>query len=617
MGGVMGKRGMPVTGDPITELPGVGEARAGLFERLGIRTTEDLLWHLPRRYEWLLPWDGSSEGEWVATGRLGKVRLLPGRRVEAELLTGDVRIRLQFYGKPYLARSLRTGAERSVFGRVERASDGYQIIEPEFLSGFDGPLLRPVYPLTEGLGGKVLSSSVMAALKRDPAHPLRASFWKIHRPQNDAEAEAGRQELKAVEASSVARAVADALSPREARPFPPEGALAVRTTLPFELRPDQVTALRDVLEDMARPLAMRRVLLGEVGSGKTVVSLLAASAVLEGGANVLFLCPTALLLGQHLETARQVLGDRFSVVPVGAGHGRPPDSLDRPALVIGTTAALGRPELLDPLGLVIVDEEQRFGVRQREGLLEGTPSRHLLTLSATPIPRTMAQALASRLGVSTLGHPYGGLAPVEILETGKRKTAYQAAYRACREGGQAIVICPRLREGDAKKTPPAEGLYAALKASYPSLPMALITGETEGRAVEEILSPFREGRPGLLVGTSVLEVGLDLPRGEVLIVEGAQAFGLAQLHQMRGRVGRRGQSAQAYWICDGDQVARDRLGRAARAKGGEEVAELDLAERGPGLLEGLLQHGFPPTRALQFPTDLPLVFEALSRYPVP
>lgn len=251
-------------------------------------------------------------------------------------------------------------------------------------------------------------------------------------------------------------------------------------------------------------------------------------------------------------------------------------------------------------------------MKQREALLGGSPSPHLLTLSATPIPRSLAHALAGNLSVSSLAPREGSLAEVEIAPPSRRRRAYLHALRACREGGQAIIVCPRIREGYAQRTPPAEGLAEALRQAYPSVPVTLVTGETDGADLEAALRPFREGRPGFLVGTSVLEVGLDLPGARVLVVEGAASFGLSQLHQMRGRVGRRGGAAKAYWIADGeDPRAAERLAAAARARRGEDVALLDLEVRGPGLLEGWLQHGFPPLRALTLPEDLPLLTRAL------
>ncbi len=600
-------RDRPAPPASLQDLPGLGPVRIEALSRLGVRCVLDLLWHLPRRYEDLQPWDGQRPGWAVVQGRTGQVRLI-GRRLEAELSAAGRSVRLTFFHKPYLARKLAGSGTVAWWGQIRRLGQLWVMTEPEQID--PGQLewgLRPIYAIGQGLSQVVMRRAIKAALASAPA---AEAPWlrQVHCPLSLADAEAGRRHLAEREAGAIARAIRAAMPPVRGHPQPPP-----RTDpAPFALRPDQVRALAEIRSDLARPRAMRRLLLGEVGSGKTAVALLAARGPLQAGWNVVLLVPTEALAAQHLEAGRRLCGDLARLLAV-AGEQRPVLPGRDPRLLVATTAAFRQEAALEPLGLVIVDEEQRFGVEQRQRLLAKDPSPHYLSLTATPIPRTLAQAISGHMGMSVLGNPYGQLPPVRLAGQAGRRQLYHQARQLVQAGGQVLVICPRRATEGRPGLPAAERLAMGIARQWPELPLHLITGHTPLAELSDRLSRLAGGEAGLVVGTSVLEVGLDLPAASLVVVEGADAFGLAQLHQMRGRVGRRGQAAEAVWVDSGlDAEASARLRRAAAATTGEEVARLDLELRGCGLLEGVLQHGFPALKALRLPEEMALLTRACS-----
>lgn len=592
----------PASPVSLQDLPGLGPVRIQALSRLGVCSVLDLLWHLPRRYEDLQPWGGQQPGWAVVQGRISQVRLI-GRRLEADVQAGGQMVRLTFFHKPYLARKLAGSDTAAWWGQIRRLGQLWAMTEPEEIDASQLEWgLRPVYPIGQGLSQPVMRRAIRAALASAPA---AEAPWlhQVHCPLSLAEAEEGRRQLAEREAGAIARAIRAALPPVGGHPLPPPTTDAP----PFALRLDQVRALAEIRSDLARPRAMRRLLLGEVGSGKTAVALLAARGPLEAGWNVVLLVPTEALAAQHLDAAERLCGDLARPVAL-SGERRAALPGRGPHLLVATTAAFGQEAALEPLGLVIVDEEQRFGVEQRQRLLARAPSPHYLSLTATPIPRTLAQAISGQMGMSVLGNPYGQLPPVRLIGQAARPTLYDRARQLVQAGGQVLVVCPRRATAGRRGLPAAEELAMGLARRWPDLPMHLITGRTPLAELSDRLRRLAVGEAGLVVGTSVLEVGLDLPAATLVVVEGADAFGLAQLHQMRGRVGRRGQAAEAVWIDSGlDAEASARLRRAAAATTGEEVARLDLELRGCGLLEGVLQHGFPALRALRLPEEMALL----------
>ncbi len=593
--------------DPgLATLPGLGPVRLSHLAEMGIRSIDDLLWHLPRRYEEIVPWDGQSEGLAVVQGQIRWTRQI-GHRLEAELDGSIGSVRATFFHKPYLATRLRRQDQVAWWGEVRRLGRAWVMTEPELLD----PQrllwgLRPVYPARAGLTQTVLRQALRGALTKTTS-PHGGSFRKVHLPVSSAEAEGGRLELAKIEATMMAAAVKAALPVVPGWPIKAPAA----DPKPYPLRPDQVRSLAEIRADLEGPGAMRRILVGEVGSGKTAVAMLAARGVLAAGLNALMLVPTELLVAQHEAAARPYCTDVGTVSSLTGG--KRPERRSGPELVVATSAALSEEQRLAPLGLVIVDEEQRFGVRQRQAMLGGRPSPHLLSLTATPIPRTLAQMVSQQLGVSLLGNPYGKLAPVRLVGARERPGLYRQAVAEVRSGRQVLVVCPRRVTEGRSGWPAAEGLARSLAQRFPDLPLHLLTGAVPMAEMSAMLASLGQGSPGLVVGTSVLEVGVDLPAASLVIVEGAGAFGLAQLHQMRGRVGRRGQAAEAVWVDEsGDPAIGGRLRRAASAESGEKVAELDLELRGCGLLDGVLQHGFAPVRALRLPDEMDLLAAAFA-----
>lgn len=594
----------------LSSLPGVGPKRAAVLAAMGLHTTEDAAWHLPRRYETIAPWDGTSEGTSAVAAVMTTVRRLAKGRIEARLDSEHGPLRAHFFGRPLAGVVALKDVRRIWYGPIRRRGEGFHIDAPEVVGEAELGTIRPVYALSGGIGQGLMRQVVRRSVEDVAGHELAHAFGLVHAPTVMSDVSRALADLKQAEARALAQGVARVQEEVSGKPYRLRDPHLAEGT--FALRSDQSRALTEIRHDMAQGTAMRRLLFGEVGSGKTVVALKAAETVLAAGDGVLFLCPTALLVHQHAESARALFGESVPVHTF-AGDVRPAKLARGCFLLVGTTGALEIPGLAGRVGLVIVDEEQRFGVKQREALLGAGMSPHLLTLSATPIPRSLAGALTGLLAISRLEPREAGLARVVVISPRERRRAYLAAFEAYRQERQAIVICPRREEGDPMKVPPAEGLALSLRRAYPSVPITVVTGGPgrDGQAAK--LAPFHAGKPGWLVGTSILEVGLDLPKADVLVVEGAQAFGLSQLHQMRGRVGRHAGGAVAFWVADAaDEEGLLRLRRAAGARSGEDVALLDLSVRGPGLLEGWLQHGFPPLHALAFPDDLPLLVEAFA-----
>ncbi|HYA01085.1 MAG TPA: ATP-dependent DNA helicase RecG [Candidatus Binatia bacterium] len=628
---------------PIGELKGVQPAKAQLMAKLGITTVSDLLYHLPRRYEDsrdLVPLRALVPGK-VQVARV-RVRDARGYRsprrhmalVEATLEDADTSVSAIWFNQPYLASELTSGLELLVHGKVIRTLHGLQFQSPRFERVSSSPRhvgrLAAVYPETAKLTSTYLRgliSRFIPVADRMPDRlppevrdaeglmPVGDALRQVHLPDDEREA-AEAQERLAFEELFLLQLAAERARRRRLSsagvvvPYEVQLARAFVASLPFRLTDGQRVAAHEILTDMAGSGPMNRLLQGDVGSGKTVVAAMAALMAHHAGYQSVVMAPTEILAHQHHETLlallsphglspRLLLGSttvrarREILEGLAGGH----DSL-----VVGTHALIEEDVILNDLGLVVVDEQQRFGVTQRQRLrLKARAIPNFLAMTATPIPRSLALTLYGDVNVSELREMPPGRLPVEtrVVPPYQRAEAYDFVRDQVRSGRQVFVICPLIEESDKLGVKSVTAEHRKLEQEvFPDLRLELLHGRMTSREKEERMARFAAGEADLLVATTVVEVGVDVPNATVMIVEAAERFGLAQLHQLRGRVGRSHHRAYCLLFEGGiDEEGSRRLQAVARSQSGFELAELDLKLRGPGDVAGLRQHGLPEMRA--------------------
>ncbi len=614
-------------------LPGVGPATAKALARLGIGRVRDLLFHLPIgwRFTRRLPGlAGAVAGERVALPVEIRAHEPGHGRAPTRVLADDadgIGLLLAFFGPggPALARRFPVGARLEIAGRLDLWNGRFQMVHPE-PHGAGAPEAEPVYPLTEGLTSRRLATLAAAALERLPAldewiEPtlmarrgwpgFAAAVTHVHtRP--DSAAARDRLAYDELLAGQLAWALVRARRRRQrAEPLAGDGRLtaALIAGLPWKLTGAQARVMAEIAADLAKPAAMLRLLQGDVGSGKTLVALLALLTAVEAGAQGALLAPTDLLARQHLASLETLLAG----LPVRLGYlsGREKgraraDTLDRLAaggidILVGTHALFMGGVRYRRLGLAVVDEQHRFGVAQRMMLADKAERPpHLLVMTATPIPRTLALARFGEMDVSRLDERPPGRQPVEtrVVALSRLDDVMAGVGRHIAAGHQAYWVCPRLEAGlededDRTASAPAVARAAALRARFGESAVALVHGRMPGPARDSEMARFQSGAAKLLVATTVIEVGVDVPNASLMVIEGAERFGLAQLHQLRGRVGR-GQARSTCLLLRGEQLsesARARLRMMRHTDDGFAIAEADLELRGAGELLGTRQSG--------------------------
>jgi ATP-dependent DNA helicase RecG len=639
----------------------VTAARREALARIGVRTVEDLLRTAPRRYEdrrHPVPVERLEPGTTalvigtVVRSKAFRVRGgLSVREATVEDATGAVTAR--WFLRGFLARPLPEGEEVALYGPVRRRGASLELASPALerlaAGGPDGGpgagRIVPVHPLAKGLSAPLVRRAVWEALPAVDRVPdalpralvegtglpsLAAALRGLHFPDEIAAAEGCRrrlayEELVLHEIRLAVRRRARALAEALPVPFPPRVHERIRARLPFRLTAGQERAVAEIVADMERPHPMNRLLQGDVGSGKTLVAAYAMLGAVARGLQAAFMAPTEVLARQHEATLRRLLeGSRVRIEALAGGaRGTAREAARRRVavgeadLVVGTHAVLSRDVSFRRLGLVVVDEQHKFGVLQRSGLVaKGTPADgalpHCLVMTATPIPRTLALAVYGDLDVSVIEGTIPGRSPVETLVVRPREGArvLDRVRRALAEGRQAFVVYPLVEESDRVGLRDAvlgrERWAKALPGRRVGLLHGRMTRDAKARAMDE----FRAGRWDVLVATVVVEVGVDVPNATVLVVEHAERFGLSQLHQLRGRVGRGGGPSLCVLVDRSGRGTPARLGALAATADGFRIAEEDLRLRGVGDLLGTRQHGSPGFAAARLPEDLPLLLEA-------
>ena len=655
----------PLDERPVTSLRGVGPALAATLDRLGLRTVQDVLFHLPLRYEdrtRVVPIGTLRAGDRaVIEGeiQLAEVVFRRRRALLCRIADGSGFLTLRFFHfSAAQQESLTRGSRLRCFGEVRPGPAGLEIVHPEYrkivpgVTEAAGDSLTPVYPTTEGVQQgrmRALTALALAQLQggglRDWVTPdvlgmvglpsLEGALRYVHRPPPDADIEAlnaGRhpsqrrlafEELLAHQISL--RLLREAADRDDAWPLARRTDLVDRclAQLPFQLTTAQRRVWHEVSVDLERRHPMMRLVQGDVGSGKTVVAALAALRAVEHGAQAAVMAPTELLAEQHARNFTgwlDPLGVRVGLL-TGRLTGKARTALAQDLasgavqVAVGTHALFQEGVEFGKLALVIVDEQHRFGVHQRMQLREKgrTDGRypHQLVMTATPIPRTLAMTAYADLDVSIIDELPPGRTPVRtvVLPDARRDEVVARIDAACRAGRQAYWVCPLIDESDAVRHQAAEETAAALSAALPGVRVGLVHGRMPGGRKDAVMTAFKQGGLDLLVATTVIEVGVDVPNASLMVIENAERMGLAQLHQLRGRVGRGTVESTCVLLYAPPltPIARERLGVLRDTNDGFEVARRDLELRGPGELLGTRQTGLMALKVAELVRDSDLL----------
>jgi ATP-dependent DNA helicase RecG len=628
----------------LAALPGVGAALERKLAKLGLATIRDLLEHRPHRYESAVDEVSIASlggaGEVAIAGEVLSVskRPLRGRRtmVTARVDDGTATVSAAWFNQPWLADQLKPGVRVRLRGKPGRY--GFDVRSHDIGDGDATADFAPVYPASEEIPPKRVRTLVTAALGHvaDYPDPLpaelrererlplkRDALFAIHRPASPDEAEAGRARLAFEELLLLQIGIAERAAERERTLAPSLGVPGelidrYRAALPFALTPYQEQAVREIDADLERTVPMQRLLQGDVGSGKTVVALYAVLRAVEHGRQGALMAPTETLAEQHFLTVEGIcaeLGVSCALLTSAS-----PKKVRAAALgadlVVGTHALIQEGVELRDLAVAVVDEQHRFGVEQRRALTQGR-APHVLHMTATPIPRTLALTVYGDLSVSEIAKPPASRKPIVTswIEERQASEAYVRLTRLLREGRQAYVVCPLVEASDTMLARAAEDEAERLRrAELREFRVGCLHGRMKPDVRREVMRRFNACELDVLVATTVIEVGVDVSNATVMIVQEADRFGLAQLHQLRGRVGRGAEQSYCLLVSRAKEelteTAQRRLESLVATTDGFELAEVDLDLRGGGQLLGTRQHGVSDLRFARIRLDRPLLERA-------
>ena len=639
--------------DPITVLKGIGPAKAKCFAALNIITLEDLICHFPRGYddrtqmvriEKLQPDVPACFRAMVMnTPRTSHIRKgLDLTKVQVADTTG--RLNLTFFNAKYAAEQLHYGEEYLFYGAVSGDFIGYSMTNPVFEPVDSAPgvtrRILPVYPLTAGLTNAAVGRAVAQAMEICPAPeeiipeqirrefdilPAEEAYRAIHAPQSMAQAEQAKRRLIFEEFFVFSAGLSLMRAAREekhCRPYENRDLSRFYRALPFSLTGAQQQVIGQILEDLGKGAPMNRLVQGDVGSGKTMVAAAAAFCAVGNGDQAALMAPTEILAEQHfrsLEALLTPLGIRVglltgSMTPKNKERIRQSIAQGELDLVIGTHALVSDQTRFAKLGLVITDEQHRFGVGQRSALSAKGECAHLLVMSATPIPRTLALLMYGDLDVSVLDELPPGRQRVDTFLVGESYRARINAFirKQVEQGHQCYVVCPAVEQTDGMSLKAAsEWAHTLQETVFPDLRIALLHGQMKGSEKDQVMARFAAGEADVLVATTVIEVGVDVPNATLMVIEDADRFGLSQLHQLRGRVGRG--SAKSYCVMtthNRNEQTVARLKALCKTNDGFAIAREDLKLRGPGDFFGARQSGMPAFRVADLGVDLQTLEQA-------
>jgi len=644
---------------PIGKLPRINERYLKKFHKLGLVTVRDLLYHFPNRYEDFskiitidklkLNETATIQGEIL---KIENIRTFKKRMCLTEALVKDptASIKVIWFNQPFLIKNIKPGKKYSLSGKYTLGKDGPYLSNPSYEMLTFGKIpthtagLVPIYPETIGLGSRFLRYYVKLilpaagqikefipwdVLKRQKLPSIIIALKNIHFPKNLKLAEEAKKRFAFEELFLLQLFVL-----KQRKKLHQQNAFKISfnkdliqsfvKNLPFKLTNAQRKSAWEIIQDLAKNQPMNRLLEGDVGSGKTVVATMAALETAKSGFQVAFMAPTEILAQQHFKEVSKLL--KSFKLKIGLLTGSKKNSPKDTDIVIGTHALIQKNVKFKNLALVIVDEQHRFGVEQRAKLVRGENIPHLLSMTATPIPRTLALTIYGDLDISLLDEMPKGRQKIitRIIPPEERESAYEFIRREVKKGRQVFVICPRIDPSTSlgaspssplespKNNPNTKGqtsidsrklLWAEIKAVkeeyeklsekiFPDLKIDMLHGKMKSKEKEKIMADFKNKKTDVLVSTSVIEVGIDIPNATAMMIEGADRFGLAQLHQFRGRVGR-GEHQSYCFLFSTSGKATARLRALQKYDSGFELAEKDMEIRGPGQFYGVAQSGLP------------------------
>lgn len=658
---------------PIEQIRSVGPRNLSRLQKLGIKKVRDLLWHLPVRYDdysEILAISDIEAGQKVnIQGEVVKIssrRIFPRRLTVINAIIEDASgaVRAVWFNQPYIETALAEGTRVSLAGKAQLDKKGVYLSSPIYEKIDKDPLIAPVkslthtarlvpvYPETEGISSKYLRFLIQPLLEQtniqDPLSPALLEQLKLPSLQDAVRWAHFPLNLKDAELAKDRLAFNDLLffqlkALLERRKYNQLKSVTVAfdkvfvqnfiKRLPFELTHDQKVAAWEILQDLERSYPMNRLLEGDVGSGKTAVALIAAVQVAARQGQTVFLAPTEVLATQHFQTIRDLVKNEFRIGLITSALARldskivSKDEIKKMTgtgsidILIGTHAVIQKDVRFSNLALVVIDEQHRFGIEQRAALIKGERSNyqavpHLLSMTATPIPRTLALTIFGDLDISLIKEKPKDRHSIvtKIIPTQERPKIYGFVHEQVSSGRQVFVICPRIEAADesayvaeplkALKQDSMRRLWSEVKAVqeeyaklsekiFPNLKIAMLHGKMKPKEKQRIMEEFKQGRHDILVSTSVIEVGIDISNATIMLIEGADRFGLAQLHQFRGRVGRGAHQSYCFLLSTGEKTSNKRLQALVESNDGFALAEKDMALRGPGEFFGIKQSGMP------------------------
>ena len=649
---------------PLSLLSRAYKMYAKRLEKLGIFKLEDFLYHIPFRYEdfSLISKIGIVQSGETVTIR-GKVEKIANQYTRkwkslqrATILDETGQIDVIWFNQPFLPKAIRVGDDVSLSGKVDLDTNKPMMKSPDYEVVFQNQTIHtgrlvPIYPETKGVSSKWLRRQVFKILQENPTikeylpseilnenklMDLNNAIKKIHFPKSLDEAINARQrlsfdELFKLQLSSLVRKKSwekEKINPWETKNNEKKINDFIKN-LPFELTGAQKNATAEIIKDLSLNFAMNRLLEGDVGSGKTIVATIAAYVSFLNGFQTAFMAPTEILANQHFKTIKNLLSDLKIKVELATGSTKKISSdFD---VLIGTHALVYSKVKFKKLGLIVIDEQQRFGVEQRSILRKKGNNPHLLTMTATPIPRTVALTLYGDLDLSILDEMPKGrkLVKTWVVPPLKRNGAYKwIEEKIVKNKDQVFIVCPFIEESESMITVKAatKEFERLKKEVFPKLKLGLLHGKMRANEKEKILTSFRKGKIDILVSTPVVEVGIDIANATIMMIEEAERFGLAQLHQLRGRVGRGvKESFCLLFTSSKNPQTIERLKAMETIYSGARLAEIDLKLRGPGEIYGTSQHGTIQLKVASF-SDFDLIektkkeaekiFTKISQYPI-
>lgn len=627
--------------DPITKLPSIGYHYASILQRIGIKTISDLLYHIPYRYL-----DFTKKAE-IKKAKVNEIVTISGKIIEIKntytkrgmtlqnAIVADKTgaINIIWFNQPFLTQNIKKGEEYSFAGKITLFKGKKTMLSPEYErvkteKKIHTGRLVPLYSTTKGLSEKWLRNKIKLALdiyqnqieEKLPKPTLEKlgypeinkAYTFVHFPKNEKEAKAGRERLAfeeflKLQITSLAKKInwqkRNSSHPLESKP---EILKLFKSLLPFELTTSQERSIKEIAYDLKNGHPMNRLLEGDVGSGKTVVAAFASFVAFKNKKKSVLMAPTEILAKQHYKTFQKMFSQ--TKIKIGLATSSEKKDIETADIIIGTHSLIDKSVNFENIALVIIDEQHKFGVKQRAKLVEKTRKEkkkpHILTMTATPIPRTIALTAYGNLDLSLLDEMPKGKRDVVtwIVPEEKRLKAYDWIKEKIKnEKDQVFIICPLIEESEKEsmqQIKAAQSEYKKIKEIFKGFKVALLHGKLKSKEKETIIKDYQEEKIDILISTPVVEVGIDIPNANIMIIEAAERFGLAQLHQLRGRVGRGKKRGYCLLFSENhSQKVYKRLEALKKESSGFKLAEIDLKLRGPGEIWGIRQHGFPELKA--------------------